>query len=146
MSYSSWFKQHGNKHRIIVDRLIAEGLSEEEIIDYFDFDNMVSKEPEFCYLYPDNKKCHNVESLNCYLCACPLFRFSDDGIGKKDLKVIYSECYVNSKLGIQSDFGEAVHLDCSGCTVPHGRKYVRKNYDTNWYKIMEKCNVGKKTD
>ncbi len=44
---------------------------------------MVEKENDFCLLYKDNKKCHDYEDLNCYLCACPYFRFDDEGISKK---------------------------------------------------------------
>lgn len=139
MSYSAWFTAHGNKHRAIVDRLVSEGLSESEIIDYFVFDNMVRNEPNFCYLYSDNKKCHDIDYLNCYLCACPLFRFNDEGYGQKEGKTIFSKCSVNSKFGSQGEFGEAIHQDCSHCSVPHGRKYVRKNYEMDWFQIMEQC-------
>ncbi|MCD6173018.1 MAG: hypothetical protein J7J96_04400, partial [Sulfurimonas sp.] len=80
MSYSSWFDAHATKHKKIVDKLVAKGYNTEQIIEYFDFDSMVKHENDFCPLYKDNKKCHDMESLNCYLCACPNFRFNDDGI------------------------------------------------------------------
>ncbi|MDD1620719.1 MAG: hypothetical protein LUQ11_04505, partial [Methylococcaceae bacterium] len=64
MSYITWFTEHGNKHKAIVEKLQAKGLSKENIVDYFDFDNMVKSESDFCELYADRKKCHDVENLN----------------------------------------------------------------------------------
>ena len=61
-------------------------LSDEEVIAYFKFENMVKKEPDFCPLYKDNKKCHDMKELNCYLCACPNFRFDDEGFKKVEEK------------------------------------------------------------
>jgi len=40
---------------------IGNNLSDDEIIKYFSYDNMVKNELDFCPLYKDNKKCHNIE-------------------------------------------------------------------------------------
>lgn len=141
MSYRTWFTEHGNKHKAIVEKLQAKGLSKEDIVDYFDFDNMVKSESDFCELYADRKKCHDVENLNCYLCACPLFRFNSDGIEKIDDKTVFSYCEVNSKFGHQGVFGDEIHQDCSQCTAPHSKKYVLRNYD-NWFTAMTSCDVS----
>lgn len=141
MSYKSWISEHGKKHKIIVDRLKTKGFSREEIVDYFDFDNMVNFETGFCYLYAENKKCHPVKNLNCYLCACPLFRFNASGIEEIGDKTVYSYCVVESKFGKQGEFGNAIHQDCSKCSVPHGKKYVLKNYKEDWISIMHRCNI-----
>jgi hypothetical protein len=95
MSYTSWSREHGNKHKALVEKLQAKSLSKEEVVDYFDFDIMVKAEPDFCYLYADKKKCHDLKHLNCYLCACPLFRFNSDGIEKIGEKTVFSNCEVN---------------------------------------------------
>ena len=90
MSYKSWFETHAKKHKKIVDKLAH--LSDDEVIAYFDFDNMVKNEPDFCPLYKDNKKCHDTKELNCYLCACPNFRFDDESIKEivlDGIKIIY---------------------------------------------------------
>src|SRR3990167_9811935 len=139
MSYREWFVKHANKQREIVQKLVTNGLNKEQIIDYFDFDNMVKEEPDFCYLYADKKKCHDIANLNCYLCACPLFRFKDAGIYEIDGKNVYSYCSVDSKYGRHGVYGEKIHQDCSKCSVPHGKKYISKNYDENWLKIMKNC-------
>ena len=87
MTYTHWLENHSQKHKDIVDKLTH--LSDEEIIEYFDFDNMVQKEPLFCLLYKENKKCHEMEKLNCYMCGCPLFRVTNNK----------SYCKINSRFG-----------------------------------------------
>ena len=137
MTYSQWFDAHAQKHRKIVDRLIAQGLDEDAIIDYFDFDNMVEKEPGFCELYKTKTKCHEMDHLNCYLCACPNFRFDDTGIRKQGNYLIKSECSIHN--GDTFGHDNIIHQDCSSCTVPHHRSYVKKHFDTDWRKIMADC-------
>ena len=73
MAYSDWFNKHNEKHKKIVEKLTEKAYSKEQIIDYFDFENMKREEIDFCPLYAKDKKCHDMESLNCYLCACPTF-------------------------------------------------------------------------
>lgn len=139
MTYIQWFETHALKHRNIVEKLLAHNYTKEQIIDYFDFENMVKKEPDFCLLYKDHKKCHDMETLNCYLCACPNFRFKDEGIKTVETKTQYSLCDIDSKDGAQGVYGDAIHQDCSRCSVPHHRTYVEKNFDLDWKKIMKAC-------
>lgn len=113
-------------------------LSDDEVIAYFRFGNMVEKEPDFCPLYKENKKCHDMKELNCYLCACPNFRFDDEGISKKESKTIYSICNINSKDGDIFQTEEAIHQDCSGCLVPHHETYIKKHFSRDWFEIMKK--------
>ena len=135
MSYSSWFKSHGNKHKEIVDRL--KHLTDDEIIKYFRFDNMVKKEIDFCPLYKENKKCHDNDELNCYLCACPNFRFKDDGFEKYEEVVLYSKCNIKSKDGSQYKSQTAIHQNCAGCFVPHKEDYIKQHFSRNWFNIMK---------
>jgi hypothetical protein len=139
MSYKSWFDAHANKHKKIVEKLMAFGKTKEQIVDYFDFENMVKNEPDFCPLYAENQKCHDMQKLNCYLCACPNFRFSDKGIEKVEEKTKYSFCDIDCKDGKLGVYGEAIHQDCSACTVPHAKSYVEKHFDLDWKKVMSKC-------
>ncbi len=140
MSYESWFNDFADKHKVILDKLIKNNLSKDEIIDYFDFDNMVKEENDFCPLYKDNKKCHDIKELNCYLCACPNFRFNDAGIKTYNDKKILSECEINNGAKFAGD--GVVHQDCSSCTVPHHKAYVRKNFDLDWKNVMTECNLN----
>lgn len=143
MGYKTWFDTHASKHKKIVDKLIKNNFTKEEIIEYFDFDNMVKNESDFCPLYAENKKCHDMQTLNCYLCACPNFRFNDDGVEKVDNKTKYSFCSIDSKKGALSSYGDAIHQNCSGCDVPHVKKYVKDNFDLDWKAIMYKCDLNK---
>jgi len=141
MGYSEWMQKHAKKHKKIVEKLLRENYSKEEIIEYFDFENMKEKEPDFCPLYAKNKKCHDMESLNCYLCACPNFRFNDNGIKMIEDKTQYSYCSIDSKDGRQGVYGEKIHQDCSQCQVPHTKEYVTKHFDQNWTTIMPECEI-----
>ena len=135
MSYINWFQTHGEKHKAIMDKLTQ--LSVDEVIAYFRFENMVEKEPDFCLLYKEHKKCHDMEDLNCYLCACPNFRFDDDGVEEVEEKTLYSTFSIDSKDGAQFISDDAIHQDCSGCLVPHHEAYIKKVFDRDWFKIMK---------
>ena len=139
MSYTSWFNEHATKHHAIVQKLVNKNFTKEQIINYFDFDTMVKMENDFCPLYKTNTKCHDMDELNCYLCACPNFRFNDDGIKEYNDKKIFSECNINN--GKKLAFEDKIHQDCSSCTVPHHKSYVKKNFDLDWKKIMKESNL-----
>ena len=141
MSYSTWFNEHADKHKKIVDKLILKKYTKEQIIEYFDFDNMVKNENDFCPLYKEPKKCHEMESLNCYLCACPNFRFDDSGIKEIDNNTQYSFCDIESKDGRQGVYGDKIHQDCSKSGVPHHKAYIEKNFDLDWQNIMSRCEI-----
>ncbi len=140
MGYISWFKEHAKKHKELMRRL--EALSDDEVIEYFRFENMLEKEPDFCPLYKKNKKCHDIENLNCYLCACPNFRFNDDGLGLKDGLVLKSYCSIDSKDGKQFKGKSAIHQNCSACSVPHSEDYIKEHFDRDWLKIMKSVPIG----
>lgn len=135
MTYEEWFESHYAKHKKIVEKLSH--LSDDEIIEYFRFENMVEKEPEFCPLYKENRKCHDTQELNCYLCGCPNFRLTD---GKEKLK---SFCGIDSKDGKQFVGEKAIHQDCSGCLVPHRDSYVKKHFNRDWMSIMKQVKTKK---
>ncbi len=140
MSYKSWFDAHAKKHKKIVDKLAH--LSDDALIDYFDFDNMVIHERDFCPLYQENKKCHDMENLNCYLCACPNFRFDDNSQVKQDGKTLFSTCAIDSKDGDQYIGEDAIHQNCAGCQVPHHKSYIKKHFSRDWLKIMKKVPIA----
>jgi len=135
MTYNSWYQAHGEKHKAIMSKLVH--LSDDEVINYFRFENMVEKEPDFCPLYKEHKKCHDMEVLNCYLCACPNFRFDDKGLEKVENRTLYSICNIESKDGSQYFTDDAIHQNCSGCLEPHNEAYINKVFDRDWFKIMK---------
>lgn len=134
MSYNQWFQEHAAKHRAIMEKLIH--LNEQEIIEYFRFENMVIQEPTFCPLYAEHKKCHDTEELNCYLCACPNFRFNDKGFKQEEEKTLFSTCSIESPDGDRYISETAIHQNCAGCLVPHRESYIKKVFDRDWLKIM----------
>jgi Zn-finger protein len=136
MTYKEWFESHASKHAAIMQKLTH--MSDQEVIEYFRFDNMVIHEPNFCLLYAQNKKCHDVQELNCYWCACPYFRFNDQGLEIIEEKTLYSTCSIQSKDGAQFISEKSIHQDCTGCLVPHHEKTLKKEFNRDWRVVMWK--------
>lgn len=136
MTYYEWFATHAAKHRAVMEKLSH--LSDAQVIAYFRFENMVEKESDFCPLYESNQKCHDVAELNCYLCACPYFRFNDEGIDRIEGKTRYSFCSIDSEDGERYVSEHAIHQNCAGCTIPHDEKFIAKVFDPDWSTIMKK--------
>lgn len=134
--YKEWFETHASKHAVILEKLTH--LSDLDVIEYFRFENMVINEPGFCLLYAENKKCHDMEHLNCYWCACPYFRFNDSGFSLREGKILYSTCSIESKDGAQFVNDISIHQDCTNCLVPHREKVIKKDFNRNWRITMEK--------
>ena len=78
-----------------------------------------------------------MEKLNCYLCACPFFRFDDNGLANYNDKKILSRCDINN--GEKLFCGDVIHHSCSKCTVPHHKSFVLKNFSLDWREIMYNC-------
>jgi Zn-finger protein len=127
MTYKQWIEDFSNKHKQIVDKLLKQDYSKDKIINYFDYENMILKEPYFCPLFRENKKCHDLENHNCYLCGCPNFR----------LEKTKSYCSIDSKDG-GSLVGKNgfIHQDCSNCTVPHNKDFIKQHFNLKWKTIM----------
>lgn len=135
MSYKQWFDEHAAKHAAIMEKLTR--LSDDEVIAYFRFENMVKNEPDFCPLYAENRKCHDTKELNCYLCACPNFRFNDAGFTLEKGKTLFSTCSIESPDGDRYVSESAIHQNCAGCIVPHRESYIRKVFSRDWKAIMK---------
>ncbi len=138
MGYQEWFEAHSNKHLKLTQKLSNAGMNQDEIIAYFRFENMCEHEPDFCELYKQKQKCHDMENLNCYLCACPNFRFYANPI-TEDGKTLHSNCSIDSKDGAIFEHEGHRHQDCSGCSVPHHETYIQKHFSLEWKKIMHQC-------
>ena len=137
-----WFESHAKKHADIMKTLTH--LSDEEVMDYFLFENMQEKHPDFCPLYADNTKCHDMEALNCYFCACNHFRFSDEGLSKEGERIRYSRCSISAKKRRDFVSSDAIHLDCSNCQIPHKRSVIQKYFSRDWREIMKETIDNKK--
>ncbi len=143
MSYRQWFDAHEARHRAIIKKLQAKAYTKEQMISYFDFENMVQKEPGFCPLFAKKQKCHDIASLNCYLCACPHFRFSEQGIKKEAKGMRFSLCAIEAKQGAVFKSEGALHQDCSACKLPHQRAFIDKVFHQSWFEIMKPCDLTK---
>jgi len=140
MTYDQWQQEHSIKVNTILNKLSSK--SAEEIANYFDYDNMVKKEPDFCGLYKDNIKCHNKEKLNCFFCGCPFFVINKEPktSGKQ---TIMSYCSIGSHTA--GEFYEnpdennvvRIHCDCSNCEIPHMYGFTKKML-SNYYDEMVK--------
>ncbi len=128
MTYVEWFDDFHKKRDKIVQKF--KNRSQEEIIEYFVFENMVKNEPDFCLLYKEKKKCHNMEYLNCFFCACPYFEFNDDGLKVENGITVKSRCLISSKNSSKFIYKNVEHCDCSNCIVPHTKKFVTKFFKT----------------
>lgn len=137
MTYLEWFEAHGTKHAKIMAKLTH--LNDDEVIEYFRFENMVKNEHDFCLLYAENTKCHDMKNLNCYLCACPYFRFDDMGLQREGEKTLFSLCSIDSPEGDRFITGTAIHQNCTGCLIPHQESTIKKVFHRNWFAIMKKA-------
>lgn len=136
MTYIEWFDAHGNKHAKVMEKL--SNLSTDEVIVYFRYENMVIHENDFCPLYATNTKCHETDTLNCYLCACPHFRFNDIGLDLVENHTRYSICSIESPAGDRYVYEGAIHQNCSGCLIPHDECYIAKVFNRDWFSMMKK--------
>lgn len=142
MAYENWFESHAKKHQALLLQLQHAGMMGEELVGYFVYENMARKERAFCPLYASGKKCHAKEYLNCYLCACPHFRFNDKGLHVKENGVVVkSVCAVNSRFAKQFVHEGTEHLDCSDCSLPHTKAFVRTFAGKPWKEAMGACKV-----
>ena len=139
MTYIEWYEEFAQKHATIVKGL--DHLSDNELIAYFDFDHMKVAHPDFCPLYRKDQKCHEMENLNCYFCACMHFRFDDSGIREENGKTLYSFCSIDSKNHGTFENETSIHNDCSNCKVPHKQHVIEKYFLREWKEVMKECNL-----
>lgn len=130
MSYIEWKKAQESKVHTILSKLGYADI--DNIVEYFNYDNMVEKEPDFCPLYKDKIKCHNIDNLNCYYCGCPYFIVNSKPIADNNNVMLESHCFINSKhrssyiTNPDADGIMHKHCDCTHCTIPHKAGYVKK--------------------
>lgn len=129
MTYSDWEQEHKVKRSNLQRKLENQGLTEKQIIDYFDWSNMVVKQPEFCGLYKTKTKCHNIENLNCYNCGCPYFKYTDTPPLGTDGKKRFSSCTIRSKYSKDFETDGNIHCDCTDCTIPHTKTMAKRYYE-----------------
>ena len=85
------------------------------LIDEFDFEKRRSSNSEECICYQQNKKCHDLENLNCLFCYCPFY----------DLSAKEGGCKMNSSKGKYVGNCQGKIWDCSDCDFPHKKENVK---------------------
>ena len=129
MTFAAWTKAHNKSVDLILEKL--KGSTVDEIFNYFNYDNMVEAEPNFCPLYKDNIKCHNVNNLNCFLCSCPFFKYSDNMPIHYDMGIkVMSVCTINAKDASAFVSGREQQCDCSNCLIPHSEHFVKMHLES----------------
>lgn len=90
------------------------------IINQWDFDEQKKSNPNGCVCYSQDKKCHDLEELNCFFCYCPNY----------DTSVKEGKCKINSPKGKYIDNHKGKILDCSDCDIPHRKENAIKLLDS----------------
>lgn len=80
-----------------------------QLIEEWDFEDRRKKNTNKCTCYEQNKKCHDLEKLNCFFCYCPEY----------DRTIKEGGCKINSSDGKYIDNHEGKIWDCSDCDFPH---------------------------
>ena len=88
----------------------------DSLIEEYDFESRKKSHSEECICYKQNKKCHNLEKLNCFFCFCPHY----------DIEKEKGGCKINSSKGKYIKQGDKEIFDCSNCDYPHKRNNVKE--------------------
>lgn len=88
----------------------------QELISEWDFEARKKVNTYGCICYEKNKKCHDIDELNCFFCYCPNY----------DRTVKEGLCKIDSPDGKYIDTSNGKILDCSDCTFPHTRENAIK--------------------
>lgn len=127
MTFKAWREDYEKRRDKVLEKLF--GSTKEQVVDYFMYDNMVKNEQDFCPLYEAGAKCHNMDNLNCYYCACPFFVASDDEPLEilEDGFEVMSKCAVNSKFAFAyTSKDQKQQCDCTNCKLPHRKIFIMK--------------------
>ena len=113
-----WQKEFDKKRRDLIKKYNLKTVK--DVIEFFRYSNLRNREPDFCPLFKEGAKCHDLldNELICFFCACPYFDYS---LWDEENK-IYGRCIINSKYGFRNEYG---YWDCSKCLLPHREKFVK---------------------
>jgi Zn-finger protein len=104
----------GLKMHELANEIIGKNIN--EVISGWDFEERKKANPNGCICYEQNKKCHDLENLNCFFCYCPNY----------DKSVKEGKCKINSPKGKYINNHEGKILDCSDCDFPHKKENAIK--------------------
>ena len=141
MTYAEWQTQQHEKRSKLHRKLLSWGMVPDQVVSYFNFDNMSKYETDYCGLYETKTKCHDIPSLNCYNCGCPYFKVIDNPQPDLQGNKVESICTINSSYSKIFTVNGIIHCDCSGCTIPHTVKSAKTHLEklevSDTYSILE---------
>jgi Zn-finger protein len=94
------------------------------IIEHTSFEKRSKRDKSECPYYELEKPCHDIEDLNCLLCACPNYE-SD---------TLKGGCRINSSYGKiteHENLPEGQVWDCSNCSIGHDKDFVKSWLEQN---------------
>ena len=125
MTYSDWHTKYIESITALISSLPYDRV--EDIVNYFEYENMRSHHPSHCPLYSEALRCHDVRPLNCLFCACPHFQYSNTPLSApSDGTKTMSICTIGSKQARRFTHDNISHCDCSQCYIPHTTSHIRK--------------------
>ena len=124
MGYDEWYRSFVSARAQILSSLETNDI--ETAAEYFEYDRLSLSHPSFCPLFEKGQRCHDMQKLNCFFCACPYFVYDDNGLYEKEGKTVYSRCSINAPEGREFVGADSIHQDCSGCIIPHKRAFIIK--------------------
>ncbi|MCD6596029.1 hypothetical protein J7L68_10215 [bacterium] len=117
---AKWFDSYYEKVKAII---VAENLTIHQIPDFFLYDNLSKKYPDFCPLYKSGEFCHSGierKKICCLFCGCPFYDYSI----WDDKRKIFGGCSINSKFGFRLENG---FWDCTNCNFVHNLDWIKSN-------------------
>lgn len=115
------------------------------IVEYFNYNEMKEKHSEYCPLYLKNQICHevNLKYLNCFGCMCPYYKLEISIDPETELYKL-GQCLIKSNFGFYKqtttkDNNKAPYLilNCLNCSIPHQHTFVRKYIELEKFKFLK---------
>jgi Zn-finger protein len=87
-----------------------------DLVEEYDFEKRKKTHPEECICYKENKKCHDIENLNCFFCFCPNYNMETEE----------GKCKMSCQDGKYINTMKGKIFDCSACKTFHKKEEVTK--------------------
>lgn len=96
-----------------------------KLIEEWDFERRKESNSEECICYKQDKKCHNIEDLNCLFCFCPYY----------NTQLAEGKCNITSPMARYIDNHDGKILDCGDCDLMHRKENIKRYLINRLYNI-----------